>query len=43
MFFITSINGLISRFHEIIEFVIYIYVLAWLLLDIVTFSRYVKR
>ena len=43
MFFIMSINGLISRFHEIIEFYIYIYILAWLLLDIVTFSRYVKR
>ena len=26
MFFIMSINGLISRFHEIIEFYIYIYI-----------------
>ena len=43
MFFVMSINGLISRFHEIIEFVIYIDIFAWLLLDIVTFSRSVKR
>ena len=30
MFFIMSINGLISRFHEIIEFYIYIYIYIYI-------------